>query len=135
MSNDLNIILKIIFGRNRKLRFISPEKSGIILKAAFPANDVGRYAISDFLPGGKQPFGFNSLTSHEAKAGDSVKITLSVKDFSAVTNPKDAAENTIDQLFSAVQLKIYYDSSALDIVEYGAADEKNGTPSPVKISG
>lgn len=76
------------------------------------------------------------LSSHEAEAGDTVKITVSIDDFSQVTDPDgSSAKKPIDDLFSAIQLKIYYNANQFDLTEYVKADETAGKPSPVKLNG
>ena len=74
------------------------------------------------------------LSSPTARVGESVKMTLSLVSFSAVTDPDGSSSNKpIDTLFSAVQLKIYYDASKFEVSEYKAADEAAGKPSPCKL--
>ena len=77
-----------------------------------------------------------ALSSADAKAGDTVKLTVSLRDFSKAADPDGAkAGNPIDDLFSALQLKVYYDADVFTPAAYGLTDEQAGKPSPVKLDG
>ena len=77
-----------------------------------------------------------ALSSADAKAGDTVKLTVSLRDFSKAADPDGAkAGKPIDGLFSALQLKVYYDADVFTPAAYGLTDERAGKPSPVKLDG
>ena len=76
-----------------------------------------------------------SLSDTAAEAGGSCTLTVSVKGFSQVTDPDGPSAATIDDLFSALQLKIYYDANVFTPETYGSAEETAGKASPVKLEG